>query len=68
MVLGSTLAPNFKEIQCMGFNLTDTVTKIRKGFVQIDMPYYNLKEGERDEAYCSVFESALREGPMNIFN
>ena len=50
----------------MGFNISDIVMKIKKGFVQFDVPYYNVTE--RDEAFCSVFEAALQKGPMTIFN
>lgn len=50
----------------MGFNITDVVPKIRKGFIQIDVFYDDVKE--KDEIFCEQFEKAIREGPMKTFN
>lgn len=46
--------PNPKELQCLGFNLTNVDVKVNKGFVQFNANYIKIDVPEDEEA-CNKF-------------
>jgi hypothetical protein len=58
--------PNPKEVQCFGFNLTNVVIKVNKGFLQVNANYIKIDK-PTDENYCELFEEALTRSPKAFF-
>lgn len=53
---------NPKELQCVGFNLTDIDIILKKGHVIVSAGYEKIDNP--DVEFCAKFEETMREGPM----
>ena len=58
---------NPRELQCLGFNLTNVVVKINKGFLQMNGNYIRLAPEEVDTEFCGKFEERVNNSPAEIF-
>jgi len=58
---------NPRELQCLGFNLTNVNVKINKHFLQVNANYLKLGKDEIDAPYCEQFEGAVSNSPLSIF-
>lgn len=54
--------PNPKELDCLGFNLSDLSLEFKKGYLEIKCGYKTVKE-PRDKKVCDNFISMMRKGP-----
>lgn len=55
--------PNPKEMDCLGFRLTDVTLDFKKGFMQMGCGYKTVKV-PRDPKVCETFLDMLRNGPQ----
>jgi hypothetical protein len=53
---------NPKELQCVGFNLTEIDIILKKGHVIVSAGYEKIDNP--DVEFCAKFEETMREGPM----
>ena len=58
---------NPREAQCLGFNLTNIMVKINKGFIQVNSNYIRLNQDQVDTEFCETFEQRIANSPMDIF-
>ena len=58
---------NPRELQCLGFNLTNVNVKINKHFLQINGNYQKLTSDQVDTAMCAKFEEAVANSPHKVF-
>jgi hypothetical protein len=58
---------NPRELQCLGFNLTNVVVKINKGFLQMNGNYIRLAPEDVDTEFCGKFEERVNNSPAEIF-
>lgn len=58
---------NPPESQCLGFNLTNVMIKVNKGFLQINGNYIPLNKDEVDQVFCSSFEEKISASPYDLF-
>lgn len=58
---------NPREIQCLGFNLTNIMVKINKGYLQVNGNYLRLGQDQVDTEFCSSFEEKIANSPAEIF-
>lgn len=55
--------PNPKEMDCLGFRLTDVTLDFKKGYTQLGCGYKTVKV-PRDPQVCETFLDMLRNGPQ----
>lgn len=58
---------NPRELQCLGFNLTNVNVKINKHFLQVNGNYIKLTPEQVDTDFCTMFEGAVENSPKKIF-
>ena len=58
---------NPRELQCLGFNLTNVAVKINKGYLQVNGNYIRLTQEDVDTEFCSSFEERVNNSPAEIF-
>jgi hypothetical protein len=58
---------NPRELQCLGFNLTNVMVKINKGYLQVNGNYIRLNQDQVDTDFCSSFEEKIANSPADIF-
>jgi len=58
---------NPKELQCLGFNLTNVAVKINKGYLQVNGNYLRLNQDDIDTEFCSSFEERVNNSPAELF-
>ena len=58
---------NPAEAQCLGFNLTNVMVKVNKGFIQVNGGYIRLSKEDIDQAFCAEFEERINKSPQELF-
>ncbi len=58
--------PTPKELECLGFTLSDLMVHFKKGFLEIGCGYKMVKVPS-DPALCEDFMNTLRNGPTELF-
>lgn len=58
---------NPAEVQCLGFNLTNLMVKVNKGFVQLNANYISIPREDVDIPFCEEFEERISKSPTEIF-
>jgi len=58
---------NPRELQCLGFNLTNVMVKINKGYLQVNGNYIRLGQDQVDTEFCSGFEEKIANSPADVF-
>lgn len=56
--------PNPKEIECLGFKLSDVTIDFKKGYMQLGCGYKKVNK-PRDPRTCETFLDVLRNGPSD---
>ena len=59
--------PTPKELDCLGFTLSDLSLDFKKGFMEVKCGYKKVEE-PRDPETCRVFLDTLRNGPSDMMN
>lgn len=59
--------PTPKEIECLGFKLTDVTLDFKKGFMEMGCGY-KVVDTPSDPDVCDKFMDALRNGPSEMMN
>jgi hypothetical protein len=57
---------NPPESQCLGFNLTNVMVKVNKGFLQVNGNYIRIAPEQVDTAFCKAFEERVAQSPYEI--
>lgn len=57
--------PNPKELQCLGFNLTNVDIKVNKGYLQLNGNYIKVDKPD-DEEVCFKLEKSISASPDAI--
>ena len=58
---------NPPEFQCLGFNFTNVMVKVNKGFIQLNGNYIRITPEEINAEFCKGFEERASASPMEIF-
>ena len=58
---------NPRELQCLGFNLTNVNVKINKHFLQVNGNYIKLNPDQIEKEFCQKFEDAVANSPKDVF-
>jgi hypothetical protein len=57
---------NPAESQCLGFNLTNIMVKVNKGFIQLNGNYIRLNPENLDKELCASFEERISQSPQEM--
>jgi hypothetical protein len=58
---------NPPEVQCLGFNLTNAMVKVNRGFLQVNANYIKISGDQVDRDFCEEFEARINKSPQEIF-
>lgn len=68
LAIGLKKVNNPPELQCLGFNLTNLMVKVNKGFLQLNGNYVRVPRDESNAEYCREVEERLNQNPQELFN